>query len=472
MSTANPKSIIDVQEYGNPFEKLDEGIAFLMRLAKEKGYEAQITAGYVFSGTTRYAVNQVTQPTEFGEISFSLKLAAGKSVGSGSTTMVNETGLTELFKQVENIVQGAPEIPFFQGLPDPRPGTPKNLGSDDWTVEERAETVIQAINAAEEVQENVIVSGTASTSINYQRIVNTDGIDVETSTNGHYFKVNCIVESDTDKSHRGYGQEEIHFRTNRPNIEEMAVEAAKTAKDTLKLIDLPAKEYEVVLGHQAVSDLFLFAQFSLEPVGFHETNSYASDRIGDQIFDEKINVEDRPLDPSNANVVRAFDGEGLPTSNVQVFEKGVLKMIPYDSFNAARFLGDKNAATGHAFTFFGQTTGMFASFVLEGGNKPYRGLVEDIENGLWVKNFWYNRFTKRREGGLTGLTRNGLYHVENGEIQGAVRNLRYTESFVKAFGPDNVISLSSDRRMYQLNTCPAAHLKAFNFSSVAHTTKQ
>lgn len=443
-----------------------------MALAKGKGYQAQVSANYLFSGTTRYAVNQVTQPTEYGEISFSLKLAKGKSLGSGSTTMVNESGLDELFAQVENIVKGAPEIPYFQGLPEPRPGKPKDLGSKDWTVEERVDAVLQAINAAEEIHGKVIVSGTAATTINYQRIVNTEGIDVETSANGHYFKVNCIVESESDKSHRGYGQEEIHFRTDQPNILEMATEAATTAKDTLNLIDMPAKEYEVVLGHQAVSDLFLFAQFSLDPVSFHETNSYASDRIGDQIFDEKINISDMPLEPSLANIVRSYDGEGLPTNNVEVFERGVLKMIPYDSFNAARFLGDKNAATGHSFSFFGQTMGMFASFVLQGGNKPYRELVNDIDEGLWVKNFWYNRFTKRREGGLTGLTRNGLYYVKNGEIQGAVRNLRYTESFVKAFGPDNVISLSSDRKMYQLNTCPAIHLKAFNFSSVAHTTKQ
>ncbi len=443
-----------------------------MKMAKDKGYEAQVTAGYMFSGTTRFAVNQVTQPTEFGEISFSLKLAKGKSIGSGSTTMINENGLIELFDQVEKIVRGAPEIPFFQGLPDPRPGAPKNLGSEDWTVEDRAETVIRAINAAEENHKGIIVSGTASTSIHYQRIVNTEGIDVETSANGHYFKVNCILESENDKSHRGYGQEEVHFRKDIPNIEEMSTEAAQTANDTLHLIDLPAKEYEVVLGHQAVADLFLFAQFSLDPVSFHETNSYASDRLGDQIFDEKISAEDRPLDPALANIVRSFDGEGLPTDNFKVFEKGVLKMIPYDSFNAARFLGDKNSATGHSFTFFGQSTGMFASFVLGKGNKPYKELVGEIENGLWVKNFWYNRFTKRREGGLTGLTRNGLYHVKNGEIQGAVRNLRYTESFVNAFGPGNVISLSSDRKMYQLNTCPAVHLQSFNFSSVAHTTKQ
>ncbi len=472
MMSYNPKSVLDINEYGNPFTKLNDGIDFLMREAKKKGYQAQITANYNFSGTTRYAVNQITQPTEYGEVSFALKLVNGKRMGAGSTTMIEEKGLMTLFEQVEKIMSGSPEIPFYQGLPDPRAGDPKNLGANDWSVEERVEEVLKAINAAEEIHDKVIVSGTASTTITYQRIVSTEGIDAESSSNGHYFKVNCIVESETDKSHRGYGQEEEYFRGNIPNVEEMSKEAANTAKDTLNLIDLPAKEYEVVLGPQAVSDLMLFAQFSLDPVSFHESNSYASDRLGDQIFDEKITMRDLPLEPELAYIVRSFDGEGLPTSNTTVFDEGVLKMIPYDSFNAARFLGDKNDATGHTFSFFGQTSAFFASGVFNAGQKKYRDLVSEIDNGLWVKNFWYNRFTIRKEGGLTGLTRNGLYHVKNGEIIGAVRNLRYTESFVRAFGPGNVISLSSDRKMYQLNTCPAAHLEKFNFSSVAHTTKQ
>ncbi len=468
----NPRQIVRVEEYGNPFETLDRGIELLLRLAKERDYSAQITGTYLFSGTTRFAVNQVTQPTEFGEITFAVKLARGKSLGFGSTTMTDEKALEDLFGQVEATVKNSPEIPFFQGLPEPKEGTPINLEGPNWTIDERADAVVQAINSAEQVHEKGIVSGTASTTMQYQRIVSTEGIDVENSGNSHYMKVNCIVESDSDKSHRGYGQEEEHFRLKRPDIEKMAVEAANTAKDTLNLIDLPAKEYEVVLNQQAVSDLLIFAQFSLDPVSYHETNSFASDRLGAQIFDEKITIRDLPRDAERANIVRSFDGEGLPTSNTLVFDKGVLQLIPYDSFNAARYLGDKNAATGHSFAFFGQSSAIFASAYMEPGTKPTDKLVSEIDDGLWVKNFWYNRFTKRRDGGLTGLTRNGLYHVKSGEIVGAVRNLRYTESFVKAFGPENVISVSSDTKMYQLNTCPSLHLQSFNFSSVAHTTKQ
>ena len=106
---------------------------------------------------------------------------------------------------------------------------------------------------------------------------------------------------------------------------------------------------------------------------------------------------------------------------------------------------------------------------IENGSKTLDDQISEMEDGLYVKNFWYNRFTLRREGGLTGLTRNGLYHVKNGEIQGAVRNLRYTESFVNAFGHDNILSISRENRMFFMSTCPSMHLKGFNFSSIAHS---
>ncbi len=467
----NPRNIFNINEHGDPFSTIDQGIDFLQNKIENAGVIGLVSAQYLYSGTTRYAVNQITQHTEFGEITFTLSLNEGKRLSRGSTTVTTEEGLEELFDTLQDSLKKSPEIDFYQGFPESKPSELKDLSSPEWSIEERTDTVIEAINSCEEIEKNVIVSGTCSTSRNYNRVVNSFGLDVDHSGNSNYFKVNAIIESPEDRNHRGYGQEDLNFRFEKPNVDSLSKSATRTARETLTLIDLPAQSYEVVLGQQAVSDLFVFAQFSLDPTSFHETNSFASDNLGAQIFDPKITVADKPRDPQLANLVRLFDFEGLPSEDKLVVDRGVLQSIPYDSFTAAKYLGDKNLATGNTLEFFGNVVPIYGSCVWENGDNSTEDLINEIDDGLWVKNFWYNRFTKRREGGLTGLTRNGLYQVKNGEIVGAVRNLRYTDSFVRAFSPGNVLNLSSDRRMFQLNTTPSVHLETFNFSSVAHTNK-
>jgi len=474
MSNYDPKTAINQEEHGNPFETLQEGIDYLMQQAKAKQYQAQVNAISTISGTTRFAVNQVTQHTDLNNISFQLKLIKGKQQASASSTQLGEIGYKALFEQVESNLLKSPEIPFLQGLPQPRAGSNADLTGKDWIMEDRAEAIVSAVNTAEEMTDEIRLAGTASANTTYYRVVSTEGIDVQTSSNYNYFKVNAITGP---ADGRGYGQEELYWRFDQPDIESMAEEATQTAIDTVesKLLTKDAGDYEVVLGPQAVSDLMVYIMFGADAVGFHESNSYTSDRLGDQIFDDKLTIRDMPRDPHEAIAARTFDAEGIATKNRDFYENGVLKFIPYSSFFASKYLDDKDGATGHVigpeFGWYGGGAMPVSSSITPGDRTTEEQLAE-VEDGLYVKNFWYNRFTKRREGGLTGLTRNGLYHVKDGEIQGAVRNLRYTESFVKAFGQGNIISISSDRRKFFMSHVPSIHLENYHFSSVAHTKQQ
>lgn len=473
MTEYDPKSIIDKSEHGDPFETMQEGIDTLLSMAKNKGYQAMINAISEISGTTRYAVNQVTQHTDINNITFNLKLSQGKKVASASSTLLGKKGYEELFNQVEGNLLRTPEIPFYQGLPEPQSGETMDLSGEEWTMEDRADAIVEAVNSAETVTDDFRLAGTASSHISYYHIVSTEGADVETSTMYNYYKVNAITGPPDG---RGYGQEELYWRFDHPDVEEMTREAVQTAVDTVdtKLMTKEAGKYEVVLGPQAVNDLMVYVLFGADAVGFHESNSYTTDRLGDQIFDEKLTIRDLPQDPHEATLNRCFDGEGIATKNQVFYDQGVLKFIPYSSFMAAKYLDDRNQATGH---LLGPEMGWFGgnampvSTAIDAGTRTTEQQISEIEDGLYIKNFWYNRFTKRREGGLTGLTRNGVYYVQNGEIQGAVRNLRYTDSFVRAFGQDNIVSLSSNRRKFFLSHVPSIHLKTYQFSSVAHTNQ-
>jgi predicted Zn-dependent protease len=74
-------------------------------------------------------------------------------------------------------------------------------------------------------------------------------------------------------------------------------------------------------------------------------------------------------------------------------------------------------------------------------------LVAGVERGLLVTDLWYNRVLDPKSQVVTGLTRNGLFLVEDGRVAGAVHNLRYTQSIVGAFGPGRVRGLGDDARL-------------------------
>ena len=75
--------------------------------------------------------------------------------------------------------------------------------------------------------------------------------------------------------------------------------------------------------------------------------------------------------------------------------------------------------------------------------------------------------------GTTGLTRNGTFMVENGSITGAVTNLRFTQSFVDALAPGNVLGVEAESRLADsefgvgITHVPSLHLSEWNFTGGA-----
>ena len=87
-------------------------------------------------------------------------------------------------------------------------------------------------------------------------------------------------------------------------------------------------------------------------------------------------------------------------------------------------------------------------------------MIEDTQKGLLVQTFWYSNDVNPQKGVLTGLTRDGLFYIENGEIKHAVRNMRYTDSYLSFF--KNIDALSRNRTQV---------LDEFNGSTLSPTMK-
>lgn len=438
----------------------------VLKLTTKHGLEAELNLFYTLTGTSRYANSQITQNMEETKVSVNLRIARGKKIIGGNTSDITDIGLTNFVESLANSLHHSPEIPFFDGFLKTNGNTKisqLDMSTEQWNIEQRADTIAQVISQAEKKQKNVKMAGTCSVEEATTLFIAVDGTKHTYNTVNNYFKVNAIVE---DGEQRGYGQKELYWRRKKPNFSELTNQVVDIAKATVHPKQYNPGEYTVVLGPQATSELLTFIQFNLEANAFHEGRSFATDSLGATLFDKQFHLIDKPLDPSVSNIALPIDFEGTMRENRVIVDHGAIVFVPYSSFTASHYLQDKKLTTGHSFD---QNFALCVSLVQEQGIESIDHIIADINNGLYINEFWYTRFTDPRKGGLTGLTRNGVFEIKNGELGDAVNNFRYTDSFLSIFGPENIIGVAKEPVMNEMNTTCATAVKKFKFTSKAHS---
>ena len=100
-------------------------------------------------------------------------------------------------------------------------------------------------------------------------------------------------------------------------------------------------------------------------------------------------------------------------------------------------------------------------------------LIASVRRGLLVTTFNYCRILDPKTQVVTGLTRNGTFLIEDGKVRSGVKNLRFTQSFIEALAPGNVLGISREARFADsefgpgLVHCPALRLGSFRFTGGA-----
>jgi predicted Zn-dependent protease len=107
--------------------------------------------------------------------------------------------------------------------------------------------------------------------------------------------------------------------------------------------------------------------------------------------------------------------------------------------------------------------------VLSAGDASDDELVKETRSGVLVTRFHYVRVVHPGRAVITGMTRDGTYRIENGEIVGPVRNLRFTQSILSALAGVELLGKErrryADERGFSSATCPAAVAGEFSFTS-------
>jgi PmbA protein len=237
-------------------------------------------------------------------------------------------------------------------------------------------------------------------------------------------------------------------------------------------IQIDPGEYEVILEPYAVSEMLSFLGY----LGFHalavqEGRSFFTHHFGEKMVDEKVTIYDDGLDPEGLQV--PFDFEGVPKERVTFFDRGVVKEVTYDSFTAGR---EGKDSTGHGLIAPNTTGPIPLNLFMKAGESSLEEMIKSVRKGIYVTRFHYTNVVEPMQAVITGMTRDGTFLIEEGEIKKPIRNLRFTESVLKALS--KVSAVSKDRRMCSEGTvysrrfvtgtvAPAIKVDGFNFSGVS-----
>jgi predicted Zn-dependent protease len=241
--------------------------------------------------------------------------------------------------------------------------------------------------------------------------------------------------------------------------------AATRATAALSAGDIEPGQYEVVLESSCVSDVLFFLTWQgFNGRAVNEGRSFV--RLGEQQFDRHLQLWDDAEDPRT--VALPFDDEGTPKRRLDLIKHGVSTSLVHD-LRTAKVAGA--VSTGHGIEGAEAEGALPSNLFLGTGSQDTDALVSQMERGLLVTDFWYTRVLDPRTIVVTGLTRNGVFLVENGEVVRPVANLRFTQSYVDALGPERVLGIGSvpelQRQYMAMYSVPALRLASWNFTGGA-----
>jgi predicted Zn-dependent protease len=411
------------------------------------------------SALTRFANNELHQNVSEDDAVVNLRFVEGRRIGVASANATDDASLSRLARSAAETARLQPEQDWFRSLPEP---VPVPLAAGAWAAstaeadpELRAAAAVAVIAAAEGVGAQAF--GLVETASETVSVANSLGIDVsEARSRAHILTVMMGPGGGT-----GFA-EQVAVDVALLDASAIGREAAERTAAMRDPIELPAGDYPVVLDSYATMDLCLW----LGALGFN-----AQEVQEEQSFYERGKVVGSPLvsladdswDPLGTPA--SFDYEGVATQRVSLIEAGVCRDLVHDSKSATV---DGVTSTGHALPAPNPWGPYPFHLSMAPGPTPREELIGGLGRGLLVTRFHYTGIVHPKQVKVTGMTKDGLFLVEDGKIKAPVRNLRFTQGYLDAIAA--VEAISEERRCVDSDgfmgtvIAPAVRIGTFSFT--------
>ena len=445
----------------NQAQELSQQI--LKRCGKEP---AELVLFHKEHSLTRFANNSIHQNVAEHNLTIYLRLLPGKRQGMASTNRVDPAALDELVSRARANAAASPEDPDLPGLAEPAKYSAIEAFDHSTAVyspELRADQVGTVCSLA--LDKGLNSSGAFSTGVNGVSIANSQGLFAYHNITEADFQTVVMSE---DSSGRAQASS---WKAAEIDTEAIGREAIHKAEQGRNPRHVEPGEFPVILDPYVTDDLLdMLNMYGMGGRTVLDGRSWMNDRLGEQIMSPQVRIWDDGLNPEGMPM--PFDSEGVPKQKVDIVSKGVAISPVYDRYTADQA---GTSSTGHAlppyFPAFMHTIGPIGlNLFMAPGEASLEDMIRSTKKGLYITRFWYTRLVHPRDCIVTGMTRDGVFMVENGEIAYPVKNLRFTQSYVDALA--NVETLGRETRLLKseygshAKCVPALKLNRFAFTGV------
>lgn len=418
------------------------------------------------SSLTRFTPISIHQHVAERNETLILRAVLGKQIAVLTTNILEPASLNASLEKAFSLARVLPPDQDFVSLPKPKSIPKIKTYSENirrLTPTRKVKIIQEAMSRARE--NGFSASGAFSHGEVEVAVVNSLGVEAYQKYSDLF--LHLIIQNGGGSGYASFVSRELDQLEVRPLVDAAILKASRGAPTAVE-----PGEYEVILEPDAVHELLLFMGY----LGFHaravqEGRSFFCNQFGKKLVDEKVTIYDDGLDPQGLQV--PFDFEGVPKQKVTFFEKGVVKNITYDSFTAGR---EGKESTGHGPIPPNPEGPIPLNLFMEGGEASLEEMIRTVRRGIYVTRFHYTNVVEPMKAVITGMTRDGTFLIEDGEIKNPVRNLRFTESILKAFSRAKAISRERKicssgsvygRRFITGTVAPAVQIDGFNFSGVS-----
>jgi predicted Zn-dependent protease len=401
-------------------------------------------------GNIRYARNAVSTSGQESNRSISVVSSFGKRSGTATVNEFDEASLEKVVRRSEELAKLAPENPEFVGVLEPQQYAESAAFFDSTAnidPEFRAKAAESSIVPAS--QKDVTAAGFLEHYAGFSSMMNSKKLFAYQKNSNIDFTVTMRTNDGLGSgwATRNYNDAS---KLNAAEASEIAIQKAVNSR-TAKAIE-PGK-YTVILEPAAAVDLIQNMMSNFNARTADEGRSFLSkpggkNKLNEKIVDERVTIYTDPLDPNLPG--STWNNEGLPVTRTEWIKDGVVKKLYYDRF-WAREKGTQPMAFPDA-------------IIMQGGTASLDELIKGTERGVLVTRLWYIRAVDPQTLLYTGLTRDGTFYIENGQIKHPVKNFRFNESPVIML--NNLEALGKAERV-DGNLIPPMKIRDFTFTSLS-----
>ncbi len=420
-------------------ERAREILRKVVAASREGQVEAVIMANDTY--LTRFTQNYIHQNVGERNDALSVRVAIGKRVGVAQSNRLNDEAIVELVRRAETVARLQPENPEFVSLPGPdaasSTGVAAATGAARSGLYDRATAEASPTVRAEKVREiasrcrqaGVNGSGAITTGVNELAVGNSLGIEDYAAAT--VASISTVVMGDDSSGFADATAGRLE-NLDAGHVGTVAVEKCVKSRNP---VSVDPGEYVVVLQEAAVADMLQFLAFlSFSALAVQEGRSFMMGEPGRKVMGDKVTIWDDGQDPLGMPI--PFDFEGVPKQKVTFIENGLTRDVVYDSLTAANA---GRRSTGHALPAPNTYGPMALNMFMAPGTSTLDEMVRSVKKGLLVTRFHYTNPVHPIKVILTGMTRDGTFLIEDGEIRRGVRNLRFTQSVVDALARAEMI---------------------------------